>query len=260
MKKLMALALAAALLCGTGFAQGLTEKEAIDAKIAKIEKEIERLEGRLAQVKSEEKIYQILSMIDDHEENLAKLTKKLEELEKPIVEEKEEVPEAPEEVIVQPELVPEREEEKKPVQRFEFQIGGMAGLFAGATGAFGETRFHLPYVIGPATSSLRLAGGLCQSDDMSKRFAPVQIDMILDFPAGWFTGVANYLGAGLNYVVRMTGQTAGAIGGEVFYGVESRGFGGTMFGEMGYGMLRSGLGTSHKGITVMVGYRRDWGF
>jgi hypothetical protein len=271
-KKLLLFTLVMVLLPTIGLAQGLTEKESLDAKVAKIEAEILRLEGRLEAIEDEAKITQILSLIEDHEAHLAKLKKRLTELIKPPVEETtpavpeavpevEEVVEATDEVIVQPELVAEPgRAEPEPGRRFEFQIGGMAGLFAACTTALGEVRFPLPYIFGPATSSMRLAGGLCQSEDMSTRYAPIHVDCILNFPAGWFTGVENYLGGGLNYVLRMTGPETGTIGAEIFYGVESRGFGGMLFGEMGYGALRSTQVPSHRGISVMLGYRRDWGF
>ena len=93
---------------------------------------------------------------------------------------------------------------------------------------------------------------------MSRRFAPVMFDIVLNFPAGWFTGVENYLGGGLNYVVKMTGQTAGTVGGQIFYGIESEGFGGKLFGEIGWAALRTGFSPSQKGTTILFGYRTPW--
>lgn len=163
-----------------------------------------------------------------------------------------------EEVFVQPEEVSDQPKPEKK-KWLEFEIGSTAGLFSASTGAFGELRFALPYIFGPATTSLRIGGGIAQSEDTSRRYAPVQIDGILNFPAGWFTGVKNYLGAGLNYVVLTSGRIPGTIGGQAFYGVESGGFGGKLFGEMGFGILRTGFSPPHQGVTVLFGYRRDWG-
>ncbi|MFC1568375.1 hypothetical protein ACFL37_01595 [Candidatus Margulisiibacteriota bacterium] len=262
MKRTLILLLVIGLLHTVSTAAEVDVKEEVRTKIAKIEAEIARLGGRLGQIEDDAKVNQLLSIIEDHEAHLEKLKKNLVELEKPKIEAAtpEAVPETVPEVIAQPEAVPQRDEEVSPSRRFNFEIGGMAGLFAATTGALGELRLPLPYIFGPATSSLRLAGGLCQSEDMSTRYASIHVDCILNFPAGWFTGVENYLGGGLNHVVRMTGPDTGTIGAQVFYGIESRGFGGKLFGEMGYGTLRSSTVSAHKGISVMVGYRRDWGF
>jgi hypothetical protein len=162
-------------------------------------------------------------------------------------------------------FVPEKEEEtvkevKKPVPRFSFEPGILAGLLGGATGIFAEVRIPLPLIIGPAATSFRVVGGIAQSEDTSRRYAPVQLDFILNFPPGWFTGVENYLGFGPNYVVRTTGKKSGQIGGEVFYGVESDGFGGKVYGEMGYGFLRTGFTSDHEGVSVLVGHRRRFSF
>jgi hypothetical protein len=145
-------------------------------------------------------------------------------------------------------------------KRLEFEIGGSVGLFAGTTALLGELRFALPHIIGPATTSFRVAGAYAQSEDSSRRYAPLCVDGILNFPAGWFTGVDNYLGAGVNYVVQTSGRKSGSFGTEVFYGVDGEGFGGRLFGELGYGYLNTGFGPSHQGMTVLVGYRRGWGF
>src|SRR3989339_509957 len=69
-----------------------------------------------------------------------------------------------------------------------FEIGGRVGLFAAANGAFGELRFPLLRTIGPAATSLRLSGGLAQDEETSRRYVPVSMDGILNFPAGYITG------------------------------------------------------------------------
>jgi hypothetical protein len=80
--------------------------------------------------------------------------------------------------------------------------------------------------------------------------------MTYNFPPDWFSGVENYLGFGLNYVVLTTGRVSGSAGGQVLYGVESEGFDGRLFGEIGYGIVRTGFSASQRGLTVMAGYRR----
>lgn len=137
-----------------------------------------------------------------------------------------------------------------------FEMGGRVGLFAAANGIFGELRFPLSRVVGPATTSLRLSGGFAQDEETSRRYVPVGIDGILNFPAGYITGVDNYLGVGLNYLALTTGRVAGSFGGQAFYGVEGSGFGGKMFGELGYGFMRASSTSAQKGITLTVGYRK----
>jgi hypothetical protein len=238
--------------------------EQIKIQITKIQNEIDRLEKKLEGIKSQARIMKIEDLMAGHKARIKKLENELEEIEKAKAEAEIQKTPSPEvwgfPKVYAEERVPTEEvgEVKKP--RFEFEIGGVAGLFAAATGLSGEVRFPLPYILGPATSSLRISGGLMQSEDTSRRYAPVQIDGILNFPAGWFTGVENYLGAGLNYVVLTTGRKPGTIGGEIFYGVSSEGFGGKVFGEMGWGILRTGFSPSHKGTIVLIGYRREWGF
>ena len=243
--------------------EGENREEQIKDKITIIQTEINRLEKKLKGIKSPSRIMEIEDLIAGHKARIKKLENELEEIEKAKAEAEIQEITSPEvwefPKIYTEERMPTQEvrEIKKP--RFEFEIGGMGGLFAAAMGLSGELRFSLPYVLGPATSSLRIAGGLMQSEDPSRRYAPVQIDGILNFPPGWFTGVENYLGAGLNYVVLRTGREPGAIGGEIFYGVSSEGFGGKVFGEMGWGILRIDSNSSQIGTIVLVGYRRKWG-
>lgn len=246
-------------------AQNVDEEreEQIKDQITRIQTEINRLENKLGGIKSSSRIMEIEDLIAGHKARIKKLENELGEIEKAKAEaeiQKISSPEAWEfPKVYKEERVPTEEvrEEKKP--RFEFEIGGVAGLFAAATGLGGELRSPLPYILGPATSSLRISAGLMQSEDTSRRYAPVQIDGILNFPAGWFTGVENYLGAGLNYVVLTTGRKPGTIGGEIFYGVSSEGFGGKVFGEMGWGILRTDSNSFQEGTIVLVGYRREWG-
>ncbi len=142
--------------------------------------------------------------------------------------------------------------DKKP----HIEIGGRAGLFAAATGIFGELRFPLLRVIGPATTSLRLSCGFVQGESASRRFVPVCFDGMLNFPAGYITGVENYLGGGINYLALTNGRVPGSFGGEVFYGVEGSGFGGKLFGEIGSSFMRTGFSAAQKGTSLMVGYRK----
>jgi hypothetical protein len=217
----------------------------IQEQTIKIEEEIDRLEGKLRFAKASARINTLKDLINGHRARLKKLNDELAELAKPKVE-----------VVV--EEVPEKDAEKEKEPWIKFQFGGMGGVLAGTTGIFADMRFPLSYVYGPATTSLRLAGGYAQSEDSGRRYVPLLIDGVLNFPPGHFTGVENYIGAGLNYVLITTGRTPGTIGGEVFYGVDGDGFGGKIFAELGYGILRTGFSPSHRGLSVLVGYRSNW--
>ena len=151
------------------------------------------------------------------------------------------------------------EAEARPRSRFRYEFGANYGFFAGLTTVQGEFRVPLRVILGPATVNLRLATGLAQGREDSRRFIPVNLDLLFDFPPGWFTGVENYLGFGFNYLALTSGMKQGTVGGEVCYGVESGGFGGTVYGELGYAIVRTGFTPSYKGLTVLLGYRLTLG-
>lgn len=144
-------------------------------------------------------------------------------------------------------------------RNFRLEIGSTTGLLAGTTALLGELRLPMRWVVGPATTSLRLTSGLSQNWESNRRFLPIGVDLIFNLPPGTITGVYNYIGLGLNYLLVTTGRLPGSIGGELFYGVESDGFGGKLFGELGYAALSSST-SSQVGTTVMVGFRKNWLF
>jgi hypothetical protein len=245
--------------------------------LSKVQAEIDRLQGKLSQATAPSRIQVLTSMIEDQQARQAKLKKELLELEKAQLEEQkileellEGIPEeaaeaevpppAEDEVYIPIEVAPAVEPEKngRLLGGLNFEIGGLVGFYSASTSFIGEIRIPTQYIFGPATTSLRLSGGFAQSGDTSRRYAPIMADAVLNFPAGWITGVENYLGAGLNYVVLTSGMQSGTIGGQVFYGVESDGFLGKLYGELGFGILRTGFSPSHKGVTVMMGYLRQW--
>lgn len=161
-------------------------------------------------------------------------------------------------VTAETEKLTESTEQKSVVKKRRFQLTANGGLFSGATainfGLILPQRFPR---IGPASSALRLTGGFAQSLIGDRRYLPFQLDGMLNFPAGWITGEDNYFGAGINYTVLTTGRTAGTFGGEIFYGVVSEGFDGYLFGELGYGVLRSGISPQQDGVSLLIGYQRD---
>ncbi|MBU0502120.1 MAG: hypothetical protein KJ811_02620, partial [Candidatus Margulisbacteria bacterium] len=235
------------------------------------------LEEKLAAATTKDRRDQLLTLIYSYHARLNKLEEivassgpgivdeieKIEERGK--VEEKKE-PDPPVNMpAVQPrEVIPEVVIEQRPEQpkrepRFRLNIGGNGGLFGTAIVLGGEVRGGLGGVVGPATTAWRIGGRYAQTEDSTRRYALINVDGILNFPAGWFSGVPNYLGGGLNYALLTTGGRAGTFGGELFYGVETTGFGGNLFGEIGFSVLRTGFSPSCKGATLLFGWRNDWG-
>jgi hypothetical protein len=141
-----------------------------------------------------------------------------------------------------------------------FELGVNGGIFYGGNIWLGEVRAGLPLIIGPARSSLRIMTGLVQSPDQDRKFIPAYADILLNYPPGIITGTNNYFGAGINYVVLTNGRKAGSIGGEIFYGVETEGFNGKIYGEVGYQVIRTGFSASEKGISLIIGYRIPMAF
>lgn len=249
--------------------QDVDREEQINEQIIKIQNEIDRLETKLKGAELSSKRIELRRIIEGHKARLKKLEAELEEILDALLEEvatpevkTRATPEvAPFEVeFTTEEALPAEEPGVSGKKRFEFEIGAATGLFAATTGFIGEIRLPLSYVVGPATSTLRVSGGLVQSEDTDRKYAVICGDGVLNFPPESITGVENYAGVGLNYVVLTTGRKTGTIGGEIFYGVEGTGFGGKLFGEIGWGILRTGFSASHKGTTLLIGYRRDWGF
>lgn len=231
----------------------------LKAQIAKLQKDNLRLKKRLSKARAKQLRSDILDKINVNQAKMAALKKKL----YPPKTKPKPKKEASLEAVVAP--TPETSLEglvsaeagaaKERIGGVKPEIGAVYGLFAGATTFLGEARLPLRFIFGPATTAVRLAAGLAQSRDTTNRYVPVNLDLVFNFPPGWFSGVENYIGFGLNYVALMTGHQPGTAGGELFYGVVSDGFGGIVFGELGYAALRGGTGPSQKGTTVLVGYR-----
>jgi len=244
------------------------EVKEIKAQISKIRVQISQIKNKAKSApKAKQKKFQ--NEIDSYQVRIDKLIGKLAALEKQKIAKQKKLGRQTAlsqtlEVIDSEEVVeiPSFETESvSPIireKRTLFQVGGNIGLFAGVMGGIGELRLPLGKIVGPAKLALRFSGGLLQNDDMSKRYAPIMFDCLLNFPAGWFTGVENYLGIGGNYICRMTGGQAGTIGGQLCYGIESDGFGGKLYGELGWAILRTGFSPSQKGTTVLFGYRLPW--
>lgn len=235
-------------LSGSGWAQDLFNKQ-----IAKSQGEIKRLKAKLGKTKGKKARNDIQAKINSNQ-------KKINQLKKQLATGKSgttflvsiEAEESLGSLEAEEKVVDVFTEQRRP----QYEIGGRGGIFCGTTALIGEARFPLRLVLGPATTAVRLSAGLTQDWEMSRRYVPVCLDMIYNFPPDWFSGVENYLGFGLNYVALTTGRVSGSAGGQLLYGIESEGFDGRVFGEIGYGILRTGFSASQKGLTIMAGYRR----
>lgn len=260
-------------LCGTLIGllllvgPGLAEIKPVAAELKRLDNKIAGLKARLAKAQKKQLKADITDLINLLQAKKAKIKTnlKLRELLPKKSGPKSSTRQGTTESSVSFEAGPEEplnalpEIELKPRSRFRYEVGATYGFFAGMTSLLGEVRVPLRTVIGPTTVNLRLVTGLAQGRDDGRRFIPVNVDLIFNFPPGWFTGVENYLGCGLNYTALTTGQKSGTLGGELCYGVESEGFGGTVFGELGFAFIRTGFTPSYKGMSVLIGYRLTLG-
>jgi hypothetical protein len=254
------------LITSAGFAAKLPIKaiKSYKKQVVNYQKEINRLNVRLKKAKAKQLRLDIKDKIDLNQAKIKKLKNILypKPAKKPIravlrrpptAEANPSLEASPEEVITK---------ETVAVRRIgiNYEAGLHGGVFAGTSGIFAGIRAPLGIVIGPAVTAVRLSAGLTQTMSTDRRYAPVSLDLVFNFPPGFFSGVENYLGGGLNYPVRTTGGQAGTVGGELFYGIQSEGFGGIVFGELGFGLLRSGIVPASSGLIVMVGFREPLGF
>jgi hypothetical protein len=267
-KKIAIIILLACFCLGAANAQALTKQQVAKqkAQLAKLEKDLNRLQNKLKSAKGKQLIADIKDKLDLERAQIKQIKQRL-------------YPKAaklPTAKAATPEVAPLGEtlttveaggeeglssleaegKAKLGSGDLRHEIGGSAGFFAGTTAFLGEIRVPLRLIFGPATTTVRLATGLAQTKDSDRRLVPVNLDLIFNFPPGWFTGVENYLGAGLNYVALTSGRKQGTVGGQVSYGIVSSGFGGNVYGEIGYAILRTGFSPSYKGATVMVGFRK----
>lgn len=241
--------------------QGLSKKETVQAKkkITELQKDITRLKKKLSQTKNKQQRDVIIDKLNVEQAQVKKIKAKLYPKKMPA--ERVTVSFVTLEAGVEEEgLSYEADDrgDRRVARHLRIGAGARLGLFGDTTGVLAEVDFPARLIIGPATTAIRFSCGLTQNQEMTRRFVPVCFDLLLNFPAGYITGVENYIGAGLNYLALTTGRTQGTIGGEVFYGVESEGFGGDVFGEIGYSLMRTGFSNSEKGLTVMVGYKGIW--
>ena len=245
----------------------LADVHRLKAAITGLQKDINGLNRRLKATSAWRTRLDIVDKIDSETARIAALKKQLYPKKPAKPKPRAVFPQASVEAIATIEAFPEEiisSEVVKPERRirigFQPDVGFLAGFFAGASGVFGEVRVPVNVVIGPARPAVRLSTGFVQTTSADRRYVPVNLDLVLNLPPGWLSGVENYFGGGLNYTALTTGHKPGTIGGELFYGIQSDGFGGIVFGELGYAILRSGVAPANLGMTVTVGFREPFGF
>jgi hypothetical protein len=257
------------LISTAGFAQKkLTLKQIKNnkAQIVKLQKEVNRLKLRLKKAKTKQLKLDIKDKLSSDQAKIVKIKNILYPKFKPKLKKKmAKLPVRPPTAEAMPSLEagPEESLSREAVKTrrigVNYEAGLHGGVFAGTGGFFVGARVPLGLVLGPAVTALRLSAGLAQTMSGDRRYVPVSLDLVLNFPPGFFSGVENYLGGGLNYAARTNGGQ-GTVGGELFYGVQSEGFGGIVFGELGFAILRSGFAPSSSGLIVMIGFREPLGF
>jgi hypothetical protein len=267
MRKILIILFISLLITTAGFAQKLSIKEIKKDKgqIVKLQKEINRLNLKLKKAKGKQLKADIKEKIALDQTKIKKLKNIL--YPKPKNKTVKPPPFRPPtaEAIASLEAGPEENISKEAMVGrkrigINYELGAHGGVFAGTTGFFVGARAPLGLVLGPAVAAVRLSAGLTQTMTTDRRYVPVCLDLVFNFPPGWFSGVENYLGGGLNYTAVTSGRKQGTFGGELFYGVQSEGFGGIVFGELGFAILRSGSAPSSSGLIVMVGFREPLGF
>jgi len=167
------------------------------------------------------------------------------------------LPMPPSSVVITPRGLSPIEAKKSRRIYSPFEFGISLGLLAGIPGASVEYKWNQPLDIEPF--SLKTGVMYAQGKDLDgieRRNALVFVDGIYRFSSPVKRDNGVYLGGGLNYLAYTTGQVQGAVGGEIYIGLDSR-MGKTEFiyVELGYGSIRTGFSPTYNGLNAMVGYR-----
>jgi hypothetical protein len=138
-----------------------------------------------------------------------------------------------------------------------FEFGISLGLLAGIPGASVEYKWNQPLEIDPF--SLKAGVMYAQGKDPAgaeRKNALVFLDGIYRFSSPVKRDNGVYLGGGLNYLAYTTGQVQGAVGGEIYIGIDSLiRKTESVYVELGYGLIRTGFSPDFNGWNAMIGYR-----
>lgn len=137
------------------------------------------------------------------------------------------------------------------------QVGISLGYTAGLPAIQAEARFH--DVFDMVRTSFRIGATYAQGEDTDKvmrKHALLAVDGMYRLNPPQAQGFRSYVGGGLNYDVYTTGQKSGAMGYQLFYGVEAGpANNGQTFFELGYGTIKTGFSPDNTGLMAMIGYK-----
>lgn len=134
--------------------------------------------------------------------------------------------------------------------------GGLAaGVFSNMpSGAF-EIWFHK--ILGMESTGLKTGIRYAQGQDLAgtmRKNVLISADLILELNSG--PGAVFYIGGGPNYVIYTTGNTSGAIGSELYLGVQEGSFRyGSLYAEAGYSDIETGFSPTQKGLMLNIGFK-----
>ena len=137
------------------------------------------------------------------------------------------------------------------------EFGISLGLLANIPGACAELRWNQLF----DNNNLSVKTGLMYADGndangFERKHALIFADGLWRLSQLEDNRVGIYIGGGLNYLVLTTGRVSGAVAGETYAGLDSKmGRNETLFVEMGFGAIRTGVSPSYKGLNAVLGYR-----
>ena len=134
-------------------------------------------------------------------------------------------------------------------------IGLSGGLFGNIPSAAGEIWFH--DLFGSEGMGLKAGLRYAQGNDPDshlRKNVMVFSDGIIFLTGD--EGAKVYLAGGLNYLAYTTGQTAGGVGAELYFGItEGNWRDGSFYAEAGYGAIHTGFTPNIKGLNLDFGYK-----
>lgn len=133
-----------------------------------------------------------------------------------------------------------------------------AGYFGGMLGGSSDFMLHVPRSL-LGTNDLYIRGGLAGTD--SHVVSPAKawhtfLSLYVD--AVYYFNEDKYIGAGLNYPIRVSDNKTGDTGSEIYFGMDMNiSIIGKTYIEAGWGSLRLTNGDQYEGLQCMIGWRYD---
>ena len=142
-------------------------------------------------------------------------------------------------------------------QKTQLAFGMGAGVYAGGYSAQGDLLYRMPKMFGLDDVYLRSGVAYVDTKNLSpaqnwRKFAPLYIDGMK------YLADNIYVGAGLNYPLKVSDGETGNVSGQIYLGADLAAGPGKFYGEAGYSILRIKDNPSFKGLHAMLGYRYDY--